>query len=203
MGIRPDLLKKAIFSDTPGNWFIHVQGFYQSGMLLVEARDKLLPKKQMVSTQEVFCNRFTYKVAVYLLSHAIELSLKTIICNYNLTNPASPLKKPAKFSHKVIDMVDVLVNVNLLSLGAGDEEIFRSVDEYLKWYGRYYCPNSSEIDDIIKKAYTEPDKDGLIDFKYKPEYPKTHIQLIKLYQKLILPGAEKASLSLQYLLQCP
>ena len=203
MGINPDLLKKMIFSDQPANWYVHAQGFYYSGLLLVQATEKLIPKNKIISTKEIFNKEYSYKVAIYLLSHAIELSLKTIICNYNLADKSSKLKKSSAYSHGVLDMIKDLQKIGLLAFDENDEKLFSFVEEYLKWFGRYYCPKINDINSIIKSAYTEPDKDGLIDFKYKPKYPETHNQLIKLFQALILPGAEEANLSMQYLLHCP
>lgn len=200
MGIHPDLLKSNVFADSPANWFIHAQGFYNAGLKLIEAQ-KLGPKKKFLSTEEIFLNAYSYKIAVYLLAHAIELSLKTIISSYNLSNQAKQLKSPVKYSHRVTSMADDLINIGVLILSDADYETMQLVEEYLKWFGRYYCPQ--DIQETLKQSYTNPDENGLIDFKYKLDYKNTHKKLIKLYDELRHPEAEKANLTMQYLLHTP
>lgn len=202
MGIHPDLLKNHVFADSPANWFIHAQGFYNAGLKLFEAKAPG-PKKKFLSTEDGFLNAYSYKIAVYLLAHAIELALKTIISSYNLSNQNNKLKPPVKYSHKVTKMVGDLIEVRVLSLSPEDHETMRLVEEYLSWFGRYYCPHPKDTEETLKQSYTNPDENGLINFKYKLDYTHTHKKLIKLYDELRHPSAEKANLTMQYLLHTP
>ncbi len=202
MGIQKDFLVNAVFSDSPVNWIVHARGFYYSALKLVEATEKLESKIKFISTEEIFNRKYTYKIAVYLLSHSIELLLKSIICMHNKINKSNQLKSSAKYSHNVIDMIDDLIKANAISLEQEDYESLKLVDEYLKWFGRYYCPQTKDIPDVLKEAYTCPNESGLIEFKYKLQYPETHRKLNKLYNELA-PKLEGASLTLPYLLHCP
>ena len=151
--------------------------------------------------QESFHEQYNYKIAVYLLSHAIELLFKSLISFHNLNFKSNHLKSPTKYSHNVIDMVNDLISVGLITLDEKDYEIFKLVDEYLKWFGRYYSPHTRDIPDVIKQAYTEPDENGLINFKYKLKYPDTHRDLERIYQEHILEIAQP--LDFHYLLHSP
>src|SRR5690349_13471963 len=99
MGINPDFLINNIFSDMPVNWLIHSQGFHHAGLKLVEAMENSCQKDKCTSTGDNFKRQYTYKVAVYLFSHAIELLLKAIVSMCNKNNEQKELKQPAKYSH--------------------------------------------------------------------------------------------------------
>lgn len=202
MAVKPEFLKNTIFSDDPANWFVHAQGFYYAGIKLIEANQKLEKPKKFISTKEVFNKQYTYKIAIYLLSHAIELLLKSLISIYNKINPSNPLKPSAKYGHNITKMVDGLLKVGAITLDAEEKKTLEMVGEYLKWFGRYYCPQAKDVAETIKQTYTEPDKKGLIEFKYKLKCPETHLALDKIYRELS-PKENEAALTVPYLLHCP
>ena len=202
MGIHPDLLKNNLFADIPANWFIHAQGFHKAGLRLIGAKEPR-PKKKGFSTEEVFHNMYSYKIAVYLLAHSVELAFKCLISSYNLSNKNKEalLKNPIRYSHMVTKMANDLIEIGVLSLNKDDYDTVRLIEEYLKWFGRYYCPQN--INETIENVYTQPDENGLIEFKYKIVYPKTHERIVRLYDEIRHPKAAEANLSLQYLLYTP
>ena len=202
MGFKPDFLMQNIFADIPVNWLVHSQGFHYAGLKLAEVKHSVKSNKNLISMKEGFNQHYTYKLAVYLLAHAIELMLKSLISVYNKMNASSQLKAPARYSHNVMDMINDLIRVNFISLDEDDYELLKLVDEYLKWFGRYYCPQTKDVPDVLKQAFTEVDENGLIDFKYKLKCPETHTKLDELYKKLA-PDISEASLTMQYLTHCP
>lgn len=201
MPVKPDFLRANILSDQPMNWLIHAEGFHSAGLKLIEAYEKLGTSKKLVSTEDIFLHNYNYKVAIYLLSHSIELLLKALISVNNLKNSG---QQPTKYSHSASKMFKDLIAAGILiktkeSEEDDDEETIKLIDEYLQWFGRYYCPLPSKIDEVIEKAYTEPDAQGLIDFKYNPKYPETHLKLDRLFQNL-KPSIPEGALTLPYLL---
>lgn len=182
MGIKPDFLTDSIFSDKPINWFVHSQGFFYTGKSLIEAEKKNISPK-FVNTEFIFNKQYSYKIAIYLLSHAIELLLKAIISSYNRANPSSPLKESIKYGHNAKIMFDELVNKGWILKKDDDEEVIELVDIYLKWFGRYYCPHKNDIARTLEENYIE-DGNGLLEFKYKLTFD-THKKLIDFYESQI------------------
>lgn len=181
MTVNKDVLKEAIFADTPRNWYVHSVGFYHAGWQLAWLINKdELPK---IMTQEwSFHHRYSNKIAVYLLSHALELLLKASVSDYKFHNPLNNLKEPVKYGHNAKLMFKDLVSVNYLEKNEDDEEIIELVDAYLKWYGRYFSPNRS-IDKTIKEDYIE-DENGFVEFKHN--LSGAHEKLISFYKRIRL-----------------
>lgn len=202
MGIRQDFLEQAIFTDQPANWFIHSEGFFHAGLKLIEAHDKLHPRKPVIRSDEIFKRKYTLKISIYLLCHAIELLMKGIISNYNKSNPNSTLKPPSTYSHHVSKMANALIEKQAIDLNSDELETLNLAEEYLQWFGRYYCPHTKDIPNIVEKSYTTPDENGLIEFKYKIEHPTTQNRLIKLYQDR-QPSLDPAQFGFLYELHTP
>lgn len=209
MAINPDFLKNVIFSEkNPSSWFIHAEGFYTAGILLVEASTKPQESSQKyITLGQSFKKIYPYKVAIYLLSHAIELLLKSWVSCYNqiqdsLDAPENKLKNPSALSHNAINISDLLLEKKVISLTEDEYTTMKLVDEYLHWFGRYYCPSSEKNAlSLMKKSFSEPDENGLIDFKFKIKFNETHKKLIALYQSLMPPIDKdiEASLQMQYM----
>lgn len=180
--IKKDLLKKGLFADNAASWLVQAQGFHNTGLELVKTIG-LSNQPRMYSGQEMFFSTYAYKVAIYLLSHSIELLLKTIISIHNNTiSPTNPIDPPHKYSHQVIKMVEALERVSAITLNEEERETFRLIEVYLKWFGRYYSPNEKDIDKIIAESFTLPDEDGMVSFKYEPKFPETHTKIDALYR---------------------
>ena len=190
MKIKADLLKIETWGNIPRNWLMHAHAFYHASLIMIEAleRKKLSP---YITQEEVFLGEHAYKVAIYLLSHALELSLKGIISAYNQQNPNKPLKPSEKYSHGIYDIfmellrVGAVVNTENLPMTHREEEILKLVDQQLKWKGRYFSPLKKDIPSVIQNSFTQPDANGLIESKLKIKYLETHKEIQKIYQDLL------------------
>lgn len=195
--VKSDFLRKVIFADNPANWLVQAQGFHHAGLELIKT-SKLSAQPRIYSGKDLFCIQHAYKVGVYLLAHSIELLLKSIISTYNnKICRERPFKLTQKYSHHVIDMVSDLQKVNVIVLREGELEIFQLVEEYLKWFGRYYCPNKQDIDTIVAESFTSPDQEGMVSFKYEPKFPETHEKIDALYKRYEL---KHSNLDLLYMI---
>ncbi|KPJ67133.1 MAG: hypothetical protein AMJ43_05630 [Coxiella sp. DG_40] len=91
-------------------------------------------------------------------------------------------------------MIERLKNKKILVVN-DEEGTFALIDEYLMWFGRYYCPLPKYVDKTIRRAYTEPDSEGMVSFKYQPKYPETHKKLDTLFKELWPPNVSEDALT--------
>ena len=120
-----------IFSDDPRNWSVYSQGFYHAGLKLAEESQKRSTKSKLIGQEEVFTNRYSYKISIYLLSHAIELLLKSIVSAYNANPENIKIKKSIDFGHNIVSIVDKLIKADVLILENKDHLLFDLINEYL------------------------------------------------------------------------
>lgn len=177
-------LEKVIFSDNRAAWYIQSEGFYNAGLKLVESYKSSFLEKRMYSSKEIYLSTHVYKVAIYLLSHSIELLLKSIVSNHNNNIcKDKPIKKPEQYGHKITNMVTDLAKVGaIIDLQEWELETFTLAEEFLKWFGRYYLPSKANMAKILKESFTEPDENEMVAFKFTPKFPETHEKLEELYK---------------------
>jgi HEPN domain-containing protein len=189
-------LKKSLLVPQPVSWFLHAQAFHYAGLKMVEKYGQISSpaNKNPISVVEIFNRQNMYKVAVYLLSHSIELLLKGLVSS--LDDDAESC------GHDIPTMVGKLKSKFIVSIDEKDDELFELVDVYLNWFGRYYCPLPKHLDKVVKKAYTNPDEEDMVMFKFSPKYPDTHGRLDKLFNDLYPKNLSESALSLPSIIFC-
>lgn len=177
-----EVIKDAIFADTPQNWLINSKGFYHASCQLVaviKGNEEMFPN--VITDEMYFYHRHSYKTAVYLLSHAIELIFKASISYYRHNICSTALKPPATYGHKAVNMFSDLIEVGYLEKNTGDDEIIELIDTYLKWFGRYYSPNEKQVEKVLEASYHKDDNEQL---SFKHELYGAHEKLIAFYDRL-------------------
>ncbi|KPJ67135.1 MAG: hypothetical protein AMJ43_05640 [Coxiella sp. DG_40] len=89
-------LKNFVLSQQPIGWLLYAQAFHNTGLKLVEKYEqRVSTSHKFHSSVDIFNKHHMYKVAIYLLSHSIELLLKGVISGYKID------ENPSGFNHGV------------------------------------------------------------------------------------------------------
>lgn len=174
-----EIVKNRLLSNDPREWLINARLFKYSALKMIEAYEKLGPRKSPQGGTNFFDHiehKHTYHTGVYLLAHATELLLKALL--------SAIQEKPEEHSHKVEGMFKTLIDAGMINEESGDAETLTLVSVYLAWFGRYYKPQPKAIETVIAQQYTEPNETGLVEFKHKSRYPETHQKILKFFESL-------------------
>lgn len=198
--VARNVLKELVFADSPKNWLVHSQGFYHAGCQLIRVLQGNEEQFSKIIIDEMFFyHRYSYKIAIFLLSHATELLLKASISYYNRNNPANMLDKPASYGHKAKQMFNDLIKVNHIAKNDGDNDLIELMDTFLRWYGRYHSPHEKQIDNSLELDYV---KDENETYHFKHDFADVYKKLIHFYQRVRL-GIKVGSLDFEYSSQAP
>lgn len=164
MRIRKEFLKNARFGDHPNAWILQAKGFrYAAEGQLQSSKTK----NKLISTEEAFSLRFSYKTACYLLAHSIELALKAL---YKLTQKTED-PSAEKFSHGLIKLEGELVKKGVLKTNEIDKHTLEVAYILLAWFGRYHKPLESKLDTVIDNLFVESETDPvMVENKYSIDF---------------------------------
>jgi HEPN domain-containing protein len=187
--IRKDILNDYVFSDVPIAWILQANSYYEAGeALLIGARIKdqqanpVLPDgRRSFALDSVHTNRSLYKIACYLLSHAIEANLKAL---YSLTKQEGD-KSVESFSHNITRLLKTLIEKKVIDKNEVDNEIMELAELLLAWFGRYHKPLDNKKEKVIEKYYKEvPGEPSMLQKKYEINL-NTYHKLAEVFQLLV------------------
>lgn len=145
MTINKNLLRSLRFSNRAVAWLLQAQSFYHAAVLLQKGRPAFA-KGAYISSESIYLSDSSYKIACYLLAHAIELCLKALYCE----NAHEDIEK---FSHNAIKLTNALVERKILEKNEIDSSDLELINIFLEWYGRYHKPLTKKLEDTIHKSF--------------------------------------------------